>query len=368
MHSCIFVGRTKFSARGRRFVKAKTEWLGRLANRDRGFTLVELLVVIAIIGILVALLLPAIQAAREAARRMSCQNHLKNLSLAVLNFEGQKKGLPPGTDAKAVTGERVALTNNLSWIVRILPLLEEQALYDQFNPKLLATDQSTVTAPEKNQLSILMCPSDAARGRFFQSRNAGNRPFAKGNYAAYVGPEHLVCMRVFPGALINEPQSLQKISDGTSKTLLLAEVRTRDNIADERGAWALGINGASLLSYDMHSSNVGSADCASFKRNSPYLPFDVGTDPLPPNSSPGSNNDDRLVECPDQNGADLELMPCTAQTNATWVSAAPRSLHVGGVNAAHVDGSVIFLANEIDKFLMARKVSINDGQPEVEGK
>ena len=63
--------------------------------RQRAFTLVELLVVIAIIGILVALLLPAIQAAREAARRVQCQNHIKNLTLAVLNYENQKKALPP---------------------------------------------------------------------------------------------------------------------------------------------------------------------------------------------------------------------------------------------------------------------------------
>ena len=77
----------------------------RSANRIRGFTLVELLVVIAIIGILVALLLPAIQAAREAARRMSCQSNLHNVALAVLNFENTRKGLPPATTAIPDDGE-----------------------------------------------------------------------------------------------------------------------------------------------------------------------------------------------------------------------------------------------------------------------
>src|SRR6476659_5100815 len=100
------------------------------------FTLVELLVVIAIIGILVALLLPAIQAAREAARRAQCQNQLKNLTLAVLNYENQKKALPPANKAPKIAGERVSKEPGdptLSWIVEILPFIEESALYGQFD-------------------------------------------------------------------------------------------------------------------------------------------------------------------------------------------------------------------------------------------
>jgi prepilin-type N-terminal cleavage/methylation domain-containing protein len=98
----------------------------RLANRTRArraFTLVELLVVIAIIGILVALLLPAIQAAREAARRSSCQNNVKNIALAVLNYENQRKGLPPVTDARVVNEHIASFQqgSQVSWVVRILP-------------------------------------------------------------------------------------------------------------------------------------------------------------------------------------------------------------------------------------------------------
>src|SRR4051812_46549754 len=88
-----------------------------------GFTLVELLVVIAIIGVLVALLLPAVQAAREAARRTQCSNNLKQLSLALLNYETVHTTFPPaGID-----------TNQMSWTVLLLPYFEQQALYDQFN-------------------------------------------------------------------------------------------------------------------------------------------------------------------------------------------------------------------------------------------
>ncbi len=99
-----------------------------LATRRRGFTLVELLVVIAIIGILVALLLPAIQAAREAARRAQCQNHLKQLALACINYESTKKHFPPGFVSQPTVVEAWA------WSTFILPYIEEQGLYDRLNP------------------------------------------------------------------------------------------------------------------------------------------------------------------------------------------------------------------------------------------
>src|SRR2546427_5297251 len=94
-----------------------------LVRGRSGFTLVELLVVIAIIGVLVALLLPAVQAAREAARRMSCSNNLKQLSLALHNYESTFSSLPPaGID-----------TNQMSWVVMLLPYMEQQPLFDKFN-------------------------------------------------------------------------------------------------------------------------------------------------------------------------------------------------------------------------------------------
>jgi hypothetical protein len=244
--------------------------------------------------------------------------------------------------------------------------------FDGINPTTAAN------RPWEAQPPILMCPSENARGRSYSPAAArgGGFPtgyqFSKGNYAAYVSPEHIRNMRIFPGALINEPQSIGKISDGTSKTIMLSEVRTRDHASDPRGAWAPSLAGGGLLGFDMHSDTTppsGSAvpNASGYKRNSPYNPIAYpGVDPLPPNSPASWSNEDYIRECPDPQVADLEQMPCNGPSS-TRSAAAPRSQHVGGVNVALIDGSTTWIADEIDIFLMARMVSINDGQGNIEG-
>src|SRR3954449_9782362 len=104
--------------------------------RIRGFTLVELLVVIAIIGILVALLLPAIQAAREAARRSQCQANIHNVALAVLNYESAKKTFPKGMTFPTSQVSSISygpIDFGPNWVIEVLPYLEQQALRDSFN-------------------------------------------------------------------------------------------------------------------------------------------------------------------------------------------------------------------------------------------
>ena len=347
-------------------------------DRPKAFTLVELLVVIAIIGILVALLLPAIQAAREAARRMSCQNNLKNLALAVLNYENSKKAMPPAADIKPTLGEVWTDSSQidvaLSWVVQILPQIEESALADQFNLKatLAAVNPTTSTnRPWEAQPSVMLCPSDGASSRQYiptiGGLQAGFR-FGKGNYVAYVSPEHIRSMRIFSAVMINDEQAISKITDGLSKTIMLTEVRTRDNINDPRGAWAAAFAGGSIISYDMHSDSnpptgtVISTTNATHKRLSTYIPLAYpGVAPLPPNTSATWSNVDYIRECPNSNVAGLEGMPCTTQS-VNRSTAAPRSMHIGGVNATHGDASVVFIKNDIDLFVMARMVSINDGQ------
>jgi type II secretory pathway pseudopilin PulG len=350
------------------------------------------LVVIAIIGILVALLLPAIQAAREAARRISCQNNVKNLTLAVLNYENAKKALPPACYTPPNNGELWSNGSNfeadLSWIVQVLPQLEEQALADRFDLKKLivavpgnplpAQDLSLKQNPQEAQPQVLLCPSDTAQGRSFFNGGDAMFPgirFGKGNYAAYVSAEHTRSMRIFPAALINEPTKLGKISDGTSHTLLVSEVRTRDLENDPRGVWAAAWSGGSILSFDMHSKgqcDTQPDDCKDvqthYRPRSPYEPFVYGgSNPgLVPNAPATWGNIDWIRNCPFGEQAALDGMPCQKQTNVRQ-SSASRSSHTGGVNASHIDGSVIFIANDIEQHLMARMVCGYDGQGLVEG-
>jgi hypothetical protein len=152
-----------------------------------------------------------------------------------------------------------------------------------------------------------------------------------------------------------------------SKTLLLAEVRTRDNPQDPRGVWATAMSGGSILAYDMHSKTLNDPNASTAKRNMVYNPFIwLSTPGLPPNAPPTWLNEDYIRECPDEAAADIELLPCHIQSSSRQ-AAAPRSQHIGGVNAAHADGSGMFISNDVDPYLMARMISICDGQGEVEG-
>jgi len=342
-------------------------------HKRTAFTLVELLVVIAIIAMLVSLLLPAVQSAREAARRSACQNNMRQLGLGVLNFESARQGLPsfselvsfPPTDPGGELRTDLPGAMKFSWIVSILPFIEEQALHDAFDFTRPADEQPN--NPQAIQPAVLLCPSDSAEGRIFQhAYHTKDRPFGKGNYAAYVSPVHVECLRVYPAAIGEEERGLQQIPDGTSKTLVAAEVRTRNHIEDERGAWALAYTGATMLAYDMHSQAddcfAGCRGETALRRARAFSPCRSSVTPddktQSPNNVSSAWNRDMLAVCPESADASLQGMPCR-----TWAyqSAAARSQHLGGVNTVFLDGSVRFIEDGVDRFIMSRHVSINDG-------
>jgi prepilin-type N-terminal cleavage/methylation domain-containing protein len=184
----------------------------RAGARSSAFTLVELLVVIAIIGILVALLLPAIQAAREAARRAQCQNNLKNVGLAVLNFESHNNTFPMGTIFPNLPGSGIVpnIQSNYdfgeSWVVSVLPYMENQALFDAFVFKDPVTQAPVPMRDARNleergiELPTMVCPTDAYTFvKYNGAGSGGSQNWARGNYAANVGTGALHPLPTFPG-------------------------------------------------------------------------------------------------------------------------------------------------------------------------
>jgi prepilin-type N-terminal cleavage/methylation domain-containing protein/prepilin-type processing-associated H-X9-DG protein len=345
----------------------------------RGFTLVELLVVIAIIGILVSLLLPAVQAAREATRKVSCKNNIKQIALAINAYEEANKHLPVSglvehAGQRAATPLQIESNQTqyhydprsgpmLSWIVLILPHIEESVLFKRFDLKKNVLSQPN--NPAGTFISTLKCASESTDQIYFQHPSlTNNLPLAKGNYAAYVSPVHVEFQSYFPGGLSSlETHKARSFTDGTSKTIRLSEVRMRNNPLDQRGTWALPWNGSSQLAMDMHSKQTydfGLPDPIASSR--PYvLTRQYKGQSQPPNNR--GPNMDVLYDCPDSAEAQLNNMPCLNYNNAHYLSSAPRSNHTGGVYVAMCDGSVHFLPDEVDEFMMALLIAINDGEP-----
>ncbi len=214
----------------------------RLSVRPaRGFTLVELLVVIAIIGILVSLLLPAVQAAREAARRMQCSNNLKQIGLSLHTFHDTRKFFPPGgiSTSTTATALRTKQAFNIpggvthGWAVFLLPYVEQQNLYDQYRFDL-DWRHATNRPVREQQLSVMQCPS-SQRNRFdqFNASGFGTVQAAAGDYGVNNAIDSgLAALNLIdaqtqaaPNGVmrVNELHGFADIIDGSSNTTWICE-------------------------------------------------------------------------------------------------------------------------------------------------
>ncbi|NQT37838.1 MAG: DUF1559 domain-containing protein [Planctomycetes bacterium] len=225
------------------------------AVRPAGFTLVELLVVIAIIGILIGLLLPAVQSVRAAARRIQCANNLKQIGLAMHNYHAAYNSLPPGTIQRGTSN--AAETHVINWAISILPNLEHEALFKSYDPRLYnGHDQNLPVL--KTLLPVMRCPADSDSNQLHVPTQFRDEPIAPGSYKGVAGrrwgsqngywdyppfasqakshlagrgPLHMV------GIGNHDCETFDTIRDGTSNTLLVGEYHTKTK-PDRKAYWA----------------------------------------------------------------------------------------------------------------------------------
>jgi prepilin-type N-terminal cleavage/methylation domain-containing protein/prepilin-type processing-associated H-X9-DG protein len=363
--------------------------------RRRAFTLIELLVVIAIIGILIALLLPAVQKIREAAARIQCQNNLHQIGLGLMNYESSYGHFPPASQMPycydASNGISLKLRTSSgqnpfgpNWAILLLPYIEQGNLYNQSGAagypgvSPVPSDKTgavVVKLPfNLSWMSIAgtpvktyVCPSDPNNQQPYLDPTTGPiggpaTGWARGNYgvtAGYEDYDHVNGGASYATSMAGIPQQnhmvsspvmacnygarITEISDGTSNTIMAGELRAGLSPVDPRGVWALGFPGSNIV-------NAGRA---------PYNPT--------PNNLLGGVAADGGDEL--QNGK-LYCSPATAAlgmgctTSGTGMtSAMARSLHAGGgVNCCFADGSVHFVSKSVSQLTWVQLLSKADGQ------
>jgi prepilin-type N-terminal cleavage/methylation domain-containing protein/prepilin-type processing-associated H-X9-DG protein len=304
-------------------------------SRAYGFTLVELLVVIAIIGILIALLLPAVQAAREAARRVQCTNHLKQLGIALHNYENTNRVLPLGLNLAGADWDPPWKGHTA--LAGVLAYVEQTALAQSYDFDARVYDPPNDQIINK-PMAVYLCPSDDGAGR---SLNGG--ALARSNLVVCFGSN--TTMKSWSdlttdGAFqMDVGKRFGEFTDGLSKTIVASEVisgkddnYSDDHRADQRGLWAHQVMGCATYTH----------------RNTP-------------NSSVG----DAMWHNPgDRSCVQGPGMPCDQSQGTDWSGhhAAARSRHPGGVNALYGDGHVEFHSNTVDAGLWRALSTINGNE------
>ena len=321
--------------------------------RKNAFTLIELLVVIAIIAVLIALLLPAVQQAREAARRSQCKNNMKQLGLALHNYHDSANVFPPAMwwyGNVSYVGGSATQVNSMgpSWIHSILPNLDQAPLFNQSNfnaPLNHATNQAVIS----RIVPPLLCPSDPNATAANPYTEYGF-PMARGNYAASgygaaSGTDWHRNTRIEDRGLMgySSRSRIADVTDGTSNTVAVWEIRAGTKGTDPRGVWASGRTGGGLIvnclnpNYDGSGSNTG--DCLGI--------------------NDGRNGGDDIWSSDGSISVPASGMGCW---NGGDGQAGPKSLHVGGVHALMGDGAVRFISQNINGIIHRRVIAMADGQ------
>jgi prepilin-type N-terminal cleavage/methylation domain-containing protein/prepilin-type processing-associated H-X9-DG protein len=320
----------------------------------QAFTLVELLVVIAIIGILVALLLPAVQAAREAARRTQCENNLKQWALAMHNHVAAKKRLPIGSQAHASTPSGTTLPPRQTWVINIWPFMEEKGLSDRYNLSLdwyvsPNSIDGSLNGLTGQYVAGYYCPSDSI-GNDQTSLTIGDNARRRGNYAVNYGNAIYNQIKqptgTAPFSHINgdrskpRPTKMSMMLDGTTHTLLMAEILRGISVMDDE--WR----------GDIHN------DDGEFRVHTLNAPTKTGGMGV---FTPNTADKDQLGRV-NTTIAD-PLMPAvqTASATAPQVCGA-RSRHAGGVNVSLCDGSVRFVSDSIDPITWSGLGTMDGGE------
>jgi prepilin-type N-terminal cleavage/methylation domain-containing protein len=344
---------------------------GKKSCVRRAFTLVELLVVIAIIGILIALLLPAVQAAREAARRMQCSNNMKQVLLALANHHDAKKVFPPGL-ARAYPGEssnnKLACGQPVSTFVFLLPYMEQAQRYEccaalleisgmngQSRPTSNATNQSNWDQGFGGKINTILCPSDSAKAAPNTNEPARNNiVFCNGDYptSVWTGNDNDLdsSTTFYRGAFGAAFRCFgyDGLADGSSNTVMISETvignaanNSEGNQADGMIRGDIRVNATGIAtnpslcvtSYTngkQYVTSTGNIRRGLYGRlyGMPYIGTTMFTTILPPNSPscyPGGG----------PSGTGSRIASATGN-------------HTGGVNSGFGDGSVHFITDSVD--------------------
>jgi prepilin-type N-terminal cleavage/methylation domain-containing protein len=353
-----------------------TVWSSNRRDHRQAFTLVELLVVIAIIGILVALLLPAIQAAREAARRSQCSNNLHNLALACLNYEAANKQFPvgrfEGTDSD---GHTIPQWGHLA---RILQYTEDEAIFNMIDfrpsPPAPANSGPGDSLAKLQKPALFHCPSEGddqmntpacsqtppvweGAGRCNYRGNGGGKPGRSVQIAA-VAPAQDYREDNDGIFLTNIAVKMKQVTDGTSHTALYAECRLGDGdnaVITTAGDWfhISGTNQATDIIYSKCSGATpagGGNQWSCAGRN--WVHGDYATSRynhvMPPNA----------YSCTQTSSGSLTAIPINEDGGAHTAS----SRHPGGINFATVDGGVHWASSDMDHLVWNAVGSRNGGE------